>query len=77
MGPGLSLGVGASVRGGVQSRYGGTQAPTTAGQAAFGPGLDTAASTAALTPSQPGGLAFWLGLAGVALVAWTYYSLPG
>jgi hypothetical protein len=77
--PGLNLGVGAQVRGTAigSNAYGASPPPTTATAAAFGPAATPAASSANLTPTTPGGLAFWVGVAGVAFLAAVYYSLPG
>lgn len=74
---GLSLGVMGNARVGANARYGNTPAPTTAGEAAYGTALNTAPASAALTPAEPGGLAFWLGVAGIALLGGLYWSLPG
>lgn len=76
---GLNLGVGAQVRGtsvGGNS-WGASPPPTTATAAAFGPSATPAASSASLTPSSPGGLAFWVGVAGLVFLGAVYYSLPG
>jgi hypothetical protein len=75
--PGLNLGAGAQVRVGAPYNYGSVSAPTTASQAAFGPGIDAAASVSALSPTNPAGLATWTGIAGLALLIFIYYSLPG
>ena len=74
---GLSLGVGANVRAGAQPTYGSVPNPTTASAAAFGPGLDAANSASALNPTNPAGLATWVGLIGVAGLLFIYWSLPG
>lgn len=75
--PGLNLGVGAQVRGTTVNPGGSQPNPTTATAAAFGPAATPATSTAALTPSSPGGLAFWVGVAGLVFLVGVYYSLPG
>ena len=74
---GLNLGVAGDIRAGSQSRYGSSPNPTTASSAAFGPSLDTASATSALSPSEGTGLAFWVGALGVAGLVFIDYSLPG
>lgn len=75
--PGLNLGVAGDIRAGSQSRYGNSPAPTTAQAAAYGTANDTASATAALSPTDAPGLAFWVGALGVAGLVFIYYSLPG
>ena len=75
--PGLSLGAGATVRAGSQSRYGNSPSPTTASAAAFGTANDVSSSTSALSPTNGSGLAFWTGAVGVIGLLCIYYSLPG
>lgn len=75
--PGLSLMGGGDIRAGTQARYGNSPAPTTASAAAFGTALEPANAQTALAPTDPAGLAFWVGAAGVAGLLFIYYSLPG
>jgi hypothetical protein len=75
--PGLNLGVAGDIRAGAQSRYGNSPAPTTAQAAAFGTANSTVTATAALTPTDGTGLAFWVGAAGIVGLLFIYYSLPG
>lgn len=75
--PGLSLGVGAQVRGaGYTQSAGGAPAATTAQGAAFGVQNAPATKGAALAPTSPAGLAFWIGIAGGLALLGLYYSLP-
>lgn len=76
--PGLSLGAGAQVRtGGNYGFSSQSPQPTTATAAAFGPSSAPAPMSSNLSPANAGGLAFWVGVAGVALLVGIYYSLPG
>lgn len=65
------------VNAGPQARKGSVPQPTTASQAAWGTSLTASVGAAALMPNDAGGLAIWVGLAGVAALALIYYSLPG
>jgi len=75
--PGLQLGVGANVRTGAQPSYTSSPAPTTATEAAFGPGASMAPAVAGLAPNTPAGLAVWVGIGGLVLLVAVYFSLPG
>jgi hypothetical protein len=76
--PGLSLGAGAQVRAGAGApMWGSSPAPTTATEAAYGTAAAPSAATSSLTPTNPAGLAFWIGIAGVTFLVGVYYSLPG
>lgn len=75
--PGLNLGVGANVRGRAQAFGGNSPPPTTATQAAFGSAVAPSAGVSSFMPNTPGGLSVIIGLAGLALLAFTYWSLPG
>lgn len=77
---GLSLGAGAQVRVGApstgQSAY---PLPSTASQAAFGPGFTQGGmpdAKSSLLPNDPFGVALWTGVAAVALLLFIRYSLP-
>lgn len=73
---GLNLGANVGAR--AQAYYGGSPAPQTATEAAFGPGLAPAPGAASvLSPTHPAGIAFWVGIIGVAGLLAVYYSLPG
>lgn len=73
---GLSLGANVGARG--QAFYGSSSTPATASEAAFGPALAPSPGIGgAFSPTQPAGIALWVGLAGVAFLAFLYYSLPG
>lgn len=75
--PGLSLGVGAQVRGGgYTTSAGGAPPATTAQGAAYGTAAAPAASTASLTPTQPAGLAFWISVGAMVWLFGIWYSLP-
>lgn len=74
---GLNLMGGAQVTARAQARAGTVAAPATASAAAFGTSLTPAHSATALAPTNPGGLAFWIGIAGVAVLGLLYWSLPG
>lgn len=77
---GLSLHVGGfgGVSAGPQARSGSSPKPTTATEAAFGPGASTSAPSMAdsLNPMQPFGLAFWVGVAAVVGLVIVRQSLP-
>lgn len=75
--PGLNLRGGANVSVSPQAFSGSVPNPSSASQAAFGPGVNAASSASALNPTNPAGLATWTGLAGLALLLFIYYSLPG
>lgn len=75
--PGLSLGVGANVRGGgYTTGAGGAPPATTAQGAAFGTASAPAASSASLAPTTPAGVAFWIGIGAVAFLGALYWTLP-
>ncbi len=77
---GLSLGVGAQVRSGAPQSF--SAAPSgTAYQQGFGVGStngdsSTATGLAALIPNDPGGVAFWGGIASLVLLIALYHTLP-
>lgn len=75
--PGLNLGVGANVRTTYVNPGGSTPKPTTATEAAFGPAAAPSPGVSSLTPTTPGGLAFWAGVGGALFLVAIYYSLPG
>lgn len=73
--PGLELGV----MGGVRAKPTNMSSATTATEAAFGPGYTRAGmpSTAdALTPNDPFGITFWVGVVALALLIVVRQSLP-
>ena len=75
--PGLSLGT----FGGTAARPQATTAPnqaTSGTAAAFGPGytLSGPSMGSALTPNDPGGIAFWTGVAGIGGLAYLRHTLP-
>lgn len=75
---GLNLGVMGGVRAGTGYGYQ-TTAPTTATDAGFGPGASVAGSPSssnALTPNDPFGVAFWVGVGSLALLVFIRHSLP-
>jgi hypothetical protein len=74
---GLNLRGGANVSLSPQAFAGSVPNPSSASQAAFGPGVSPASSASALSPTNPAGLATWTGLAGFALLLFIYWSLPG
>ncbi len=76
--PGLNLGT----YGGVSARPQATTAPnqaTSVTAAAFGPGYTVSgpSTSAALTPNDPGGIAFWVGLGGIGGLVYLRHTLPG
>ncbi len=76
--PGLNLGT----YGGVSARPQATTAPnqaTSVTAAAFGPGYSVSGPStgAALTPNDPGGIAFWTGVGGIGGLAYLRHTLPG
>jgi hypothetical protein len=75
--PGLRFQTGLDVQSGPQPRYGSAAAPTSAQEAAFGTANAPASPIAALSPANPGGLAFWIGVTGTAFLILLYRSLPG
>jgi hypothetical protein len=75
--PGLQLGT----FGGVSARPQMTTAPnqaTSVTQAAFGPGytMKGPSTASALTPNDPGGIAFWTGVGGIAGLVYLRHTLP-
>jgi hypothetical protein len=77
--PGLYLGGsgGAKVSGG-GSGFSSSYAPSTATQAAFGPGYSqgTGSTGAALMPNDPFGCALWAAVLAAGLLIWIRQSLP-
>lgn len=76
--PGMNLGT----FGGVSRRPQATTAPnqaTSVTAAAFGPGYTTSgpSTKSALTPNDPGGIAFWVGVGGIAGLVYLRHTLPG
>lgn len=76
--PGLNLGT----YGGVSARPQATTAPnqsTSVTAAAFGPGYATSPPSmgAALTPNDPGGITFWVGVGGIGGLVYLRHTLPG
>lgn len=76
--PGLNLGT----YGGMAARPQATTAPnqaTSVTAAAFGPGYSVAgpSTSSALTPNDPGGIAFWVGVGGIGGLAYLRHTLPG
>lgn len=78
--PGINL----RTFGGVSARTQPTTAAASPGQttsvtaAAFGPGYTTSApdTASALTPDDPFGVSFWLGVGAIALLVFIRHSLP-
>lgn len=77
--PGMNLRAGVTAQGGAQARYGNVPNPTSATEAAFGPGLApaTGGGLAALAPTNAAGVAFWVGVGGFIILGMLYWSLPG
>jgi hypothetical protein len=74
---GLNLGVMGSVRAGAGTGY--QTGPVSAAEAGFGPGYSVSgapSSTNALTPNDPFGVAFWVGVGSLALLLFIRHSLP-
>ena len=74
---GLRFQTGLDVASGPAARYGNVPAPTSSTEAAFGTANGPSAPMSALSPANPGGLAFWVGVVGVAGLVLLYRSLPG
>jgi hypothetical protein len=77
--PGLNLGVMGGVKATAGNGYTSVAAPATASEAGFGPGYTAAggpSTMTALTPNDPFGIAFWLGVGAVAALLVIRHSLP-
>jgi hypothetical protein len=76
--PGLNLGGMGSVRASVGSGFSNSQAPTTATQAAFGPGYggNMPSTSNALLPNDPFGVSLWTAVAAAIVLLVIRHSLP-
>ncbi|MGH7484003.1 MAG: hypothetical protein ACREMY_00180 [bacterium] len=75
---GLNLGGGAQVRVGAQANYGNLANPANSLEAGFGLGGSDGSDQGigALSPNDPAGITFWVGLASTGLLLFLYWSLP-
>jgi len=80
--PGLDFGTSARLRGGVktlpQARYGSVPSPRSPSEAAYGPSFTTSVAGPVETfkPNDPFGIAFMVGVACIAGLAYIYSTLP-